>query len=50
MHFVQPFQAQLGILIVLCELHQLLYGAVQLPDNVLQGQHAAQRELPVYHR
>jgi len=47
MNIVQPFQTDFGILRLLREADELLYGAVQLPDDVLNGKHGAQSEFPV---
>ena len=49
MYFVDTFQAYLHVLQGVDEIHQLLDGRVQLPDDVLHRQHHTQGHLPVYH-
>ena len=39
MNLVDAFQADFHILQGIEEIHQLLYRAIQLPDDVLHGQH-----------
>ena len=47
MHLVDALDAELHVLPGIDEAHQLLDGHVQLPDDVLDRQHHAQRQLPV---
>ena len=47
MYLVDPVEADFHVLRGVDEAHQLLDGAVQLPDDVLDGEHHAQGHLPV---
>ena len=49
-HLAQAVHAQAGVLHVARKRNQFIHRTVQLPDDVLHGQHHAQRHVPLHHQ